>query len=99
MIVVRYVFHVKWGSIDEVASVFKSQISLFERILGGKHNVRLMTDLTGTFFTLVEEIDFKSVEEWEELRPKIFADPEFQKSMASISHLIESGSTELYTLV
>jgi hypothetical protein len=74
-------------------------MSIFERILGEKRNVRLMTDLTGTFFTLVEEIDFKSVQEWEELRPKIFADPDFQKSMATIDHLIESGSTELYTLV
>jgi hypothetical protein len=99
MIVVRYIINAKWGRGDEVVKEFKTLVGINERITGGKNNSRLMTDLSGKFFTLVEEVEFNSLGEWEEVRQKTFADPEFQKSMTRITDLIETGSTEFYTLV
>jgi len=99
MVVVRYIMHAKWGRGDEAVKEFKALVGINERITGVKNNSRLMTDLSGKFFTLVEEVEFNSLGEWEEARQKIFADPEFQKSMAKITDLIETGSTEFYTLV
>lgn len=59
---------------------------------------RILTDLSGPFHTVVQEIEVPSLGEWEKSRVQAFADPEFQKRTARIEGLCESGRAEFYTI-
>ena len=98
MIVVRFVFQAKWGKAVEVVESFKQSKEMMQRIAGPNVKVRILTDLSGPFDTVVQEVELESLAEWEQLRAKIFADPEFQQSMAGAEIPFTSGRTEFYTL-
>jgi hypothetical protein len=95
MILVRYVFQVKWGKVHEVLEAFKQG----EEVMGERYGrFRILTDLTGQFNTVVQEVEVESLAEWEGGRAELFAKPEFQKMMADTAGLFESGRVEFYTI-
>ncbi len=95
MILVRYVFQVKWGKAHEVVEAFKKA----EAIIGEKYGrVRILTDLSGPFNTVIQEVEVESLAEWEGHRAEVFALPEFQQMQADTFDLIESGRAEFYTI-
>jgi len=100
MIVVRFVFQAKWNKADEVVEGFKQNAEMMSRLAGSNAKVRILTDLSGPFFTVVQEMELESLAEWERLRAATFSDPEFQKAQAGASgeNPFESGRTEFYTL-
>ena len=55
MIVVRFVFQTKWNRADEVVNNFKEGAEMMRRIAGPEAKVRILTDLSGPFFTVVQE--------------------------------------------
>ncbi len=59
---------------------------------------RLMTDLSGRFFTVVLELEFETLADWEEYRREAFGNPDTQQAMGDTMSVIESGHGELYTL-
>jgi hypothetical protein len=69
-----------------------------QEFLGSDAHMRILTDLSGPFHTVVQEIELDSLAAWEKLRTEIFANPEFQESQASGENPFESGRTEFYTL-
>lgn len=96
MILVRNVFQLKWGKADEALALmgqFSSQAQAH-----GVRGLRIMTDLGGQMFTLVQEAEAESLSDWEEERGKMFADPEWQAMFARMNDLIESGRTEFYNI-
>ena len=95
MILVRYVFQVKWGRTHEVVAAFKKAEETMGEMYG---HSRILTDLSGQFNTVVQEIELESLAEWERGRAEIFAKPEFQKMMADTADLFESGRAEFYTI-
>lgn len=98
MILVRLVFQAKWGRVDEVVEGFKQSEEMMRRITGSNSRVRILTDLSGSFNTVVQEIEVESLAEWERQRAAMFADPEFQQSQTSSDPPFESGRTEFYTI-
>ncbi len=98
MILVRLVFQAKFNKANEVAAGFKQAQELLGQIAGPNVHVRILTDLSGPFNTIVQEIEVESLAEWERLRTKIFSDPRFQEGQANASAMIESGRTEFYTV-
>jgi hypothetical protein len=95
MILVRYVFQVKWGMTHQVLEAFKKG----EESMGDSYGRwRILTDLSGPFNTVVQEVEVESLAEWERGRAEIFAKPEFQKMMADTADLFESGRVEFYTI-
>ena len=100
MIVVRLVFQAKWDKADEVVNEFKEGAEMMSRLAGPEAKVRILTDLSGPFFTVVQEMELESLAEWERIRAATFSDPEFQETQAEASgeNPIESGRTEFYTL-
>ena len=60
--------------------------------------VRILTDLSGLFDTVVQEMEVESLAEWERLRAEIFSNPDFQQSQASGELPFESGRTKFYTI-
>lgn len=98
MIVVRFVFQSKPGKAGDVVKRFQEGAEMMRRVAGPDAKVRLLTDLSGPFDTVVQEVELESLAEWEKLRTKIFSDPEFQDAQDAGESPIASGRTEFYTL-
>jgi hypothetical protein len=99
MVVVRLVFQTKYGKAQEVVDQFKRDAAIMRRAFGKERRARLYTDLSGPFHTVVQEIEVESLAEWEQMRAKMFTNPEFQEAQSSMTEMpFESGRTEYYTL-
>jgi hypothetical protein len=98
MIVVRFVFQAKFGTAGKVVEGFKEMADTMQRIAGPDVRARVLTDLSGPFDTVVQEIELESLAKWEDLRAKMFSDPEFQESQDSGESPFLGGRTEFYTL-
>jgi hypothetical protein len=98
MILVRLVFQTKWGKAQQVVDGFKQTGEIARRVIGPKARSRILTDLSGPFHTVVQEIEVESLAEWERLRVAMFSNPEFQQAQAGVDPLIKSGYTEFYTI-
>jgi hypothetical protein len=58
----------------------------------------VMTDLSGPFDTVVQEIEVASLAEWESMRSRLFASAAFREAMAATHALTVSGRTEYWTI-
>ena len=98
MIVVRNVFRLKFGKSKEAVALFKEGIDIQKRA-GVEMNKRIMTDLVGTFYTLVLELTVPNMSALEANMPKVMGDKNWQANYAKISALVESGYREIFTIV
>ena len=98
MILVRFVCQAKFGKASDVVAGFKRSNEIARTVVGPNVRVRLLTDLSGAFDTVVQELELESLAEWERLRAVIFSNPEIQEAEASVPDVIVSGQTEYYTI-
>lgn len=98
MIVVRFVMKTKWGETDKVVGRMKEEMSNWKPMLGEDRHVRLLTDLSGPFHTVVQEMEFESLAAWEETRAQMFSNSDEQERMRETEPLIVDGYVEYYTL-
>ena len=98
MIVVRMVFQAKFGKASEVVATFKRGQERIHEIIGDRARARFLTDLSGPFDTVVQEVEVESLAEWERIRARLFTDPRFREMQASGPGLLEGGRTEYYTV-
>jgi hypothetical protein len=98
MILVRFVCQAKFGKAGEVVAGFKRSGEIMRTLVGPHVRARLLTDLSGPFDTVVQEIELESLAEWEQLRAVIFSNPEVQEAEAGLLQTIEAGQTEFYTI-
>ena len=98
MILVRFVCQAKFGKASDVVAGFKRSNEIARTVAGPNVRVRLLTDLSGAFDTVVQELELESLAEWERLRAVIFSNPEIQEAEASGPDVIVSGQTEYYTV-
>ena len=100
MIVVRNVFQLKFGKAKEAIPLAKEAIAIQKRALAGvDFSARLLTDVTGPFYTLVLELTVPNLSTWEANAPKIFADKDFHANYEKMTPLVESGYREVFTVV
>lgn len=102
MIVVRTIFQAKFGRGGELAAHMAAnnsrvQVEMCDEV-GGQRRWRVLTDLSGTFDTVVMEVVVGSLAEWEQARAVLFQLPAFQQSMAKSQELILSGHNETWTV-
>ena len=92
MILVRIVFHAHHGKINQLVEGMKraSQDAPVRPVI--------LTDLSGRMETLVLETRHASLAAYEQWRVELFESRAFQESQAQGAALIESGSTEFYTI-
>jgi len=99
MIVVRMVFNVKLeSSVQEVVNGFQKNVEMFKETTGSDIKMRILTDLSGPFNTVVQEMELESIAAWEQFRTALFNNPDFQEQRDNEPTSIESGSAEFYTL-
>lgn len=98
MIIVRNVFRLKFGKAREAVAALKEGVAIQRRIVTGG-NIRLLTDLTGPFYTLVLELTMPSLSELEATMPKVMGDKDFQAAYQRFTPLVESGFREILNIV
>jgi hypothetical protein len=98
MIVIRNVFHLKFGKTREALAVLKEGIAIQKRA-GAEFNARLLTDITGPFYTIVLELTVPGMSYFETDMPKMMSNPDWQANYQKLLPLVESGHRKLYTLI
>jgi hypothetical protein len=97
-VLVRFICQAKFGKASEVVAGFKQSGEIVRTTVGPNIRTRILTDLSGPFDTVVQEIEVESLAEWERLRAMVFSNPEIQEAETALPSLIESGQTEYYTV-
>lgn len=98
MILVRLVCQARFGRASDLVAGFKQSGEVARTLVGENVRGRILTDLSGPFDTVVQELEVESLAEWERLRTVLFSNPQFQEAEAGMPDLIESGRTEYYTI-
>jgi hypothetical protein len=97
MIVVRDVFQIEPDKMKQAKDEIKQHRQLTTPL--GYRMTRVMTDLSGEFYTLVLESEFSGLAEYEKALKTILADKGWQESYARLRRTIRSGRREIYTVV
>ena len=95
MIQVRLEFQAKFGRAGDLAAAFTAYSAT---PVGQRAHVRILTDLSGPFDTVVEELEFESFDAWQRSSAAMFADPAARELFGKTAELIASGHKEFYTI-
>jgi hypothetical protein len=93
MILVRDIFQAKYGQGSELVSLFKEAQRQWSPYAG-----RILTDVSGSFFTVVVEMEVENLDQWESRISDIFSKSEFGDWFGRMQKLVESGSREFYRI-
>src|SRR5690242_6014393 len=96
MILVRIIFQARWGKGNELAAAIKQAAQ--DMSAGMPSKLRVLTDLSGEFDTVVLEGEHESLAAWEQFRTPMFANPQFHEGNARSVELISAGRQEYYTI-
>jgi hypothetical protein len=95
MIVNRMIFQAKFGKAGDVVERLKDAGSAFDALPG---SVRILTDRTGRFDTVVLEIEAESLADHDRMREAMFADTETRQDGSTMLELVESGERQFWTI-
>jgi hypothetical protein len=98
MIVVRNVFRLRFGKAKEAIALMKESLAIQKR-LGSEFSSRVLTDVTGPFYTLVLEITAPNLSAFETATSRLFGDKEWQANYQKVVPLVESGYRDVFTVV
>ncbi|MEQ1909275.1 MAG: hypothetical protein ABMA15_10660 [Vicinamibacterales bacterium] len=98
MIIVHNVFRLKFGKAREAVALMKEGIAIQKR-LGVDVNQRLLTDVTGPFYTLILELTLPNLAAVETTLSSVMSNAEVQANYAQFSALVESGHRDVFNLV
>ena len=100
MIVIRNVFQLKFGKAREAVALMKEGLAIQKRVLAGTDfSARVLTDVTGPFYTLVLELTVPNLATFETSAPRLFGDKDWQANYQQMAPLVESGHREVFTVV
>src|SRR4051794_19175546 len=100
MTVIRNVFRLKFGKAREAVALFKEGVAIQKRVVSGvDFSTRLLTDVTGPFYTVVLEITTPSLAAFEANAPRLMGDKDWQANYQQIVPLVESGEREVFMLL
>ena len=94
MMIVRGVFQAKYGKGGDLVALFKEAREKWPE----QYADRILTDASGSFFTVVVETNVESLAEWEQRSAEFFTLPEFADWFARMTPLVRSGSREFFNL-
>jgi hypothetical protein len=90
MIIVRDIFQLHFGKAREALEALK-HLPLGDR----EGHMRVLTDLTGEYYTLVMESSFPSLAAWEADMQQL-QDPEWRQAYSRFTPLVMSGRREIF---
>lgn len=98
MIVERNVFRLKFGAAREAVALWQEGLTTL-RNAGATIDARLLTDLTGPYYTLVLELTHDSLTAMEAAARRETESPEWKAWYQRFVPLVESGYREIFTVV
>jgi len=98
MIVARTVIQAQFGKGGETAAGFAKHLPQMMAEVGEKRKWRVLTDLSGSFDTVVLEVVSDSLADWEKMRPLLFQSAAFREFMGSLQAVAISGRNNFYTV-
>jgi hypothetical protein len=100
MIVIRNVFRLKFGKAREAVALMKENRAIEKRVMSGlEYSSRVLTDVTGPFYTLVLEITVPDLATFESNAPRLFGDKEWHAQSQKMAALVDSGYREIFSIV
>ena len=97
MIIVRDIFQLKFGRMKEAKTLWKDMLKLFPG--QAESRPRLFTDLTGPYYTLVLEAQYKDLTAYEAFSRQEMSAPGMPDLYQKFVPLVDSGRREIFTLV
>jgi hypothetical protein len=97
MILVRDVFQVKFGKMKDAKDIWKEMFKAMPAQAG--NHPRLLTDLTGQYYTLVLESTFKDLTDYEAFSRSEMSAPGVGAIYGRFIPLVDSGRREIFTIV
>jgi hypothetical protein len=96
MIVIRNTFQLKYGKAKDAKAIIAQM-----RANGGmkQDESRVLTDVTGAFYTMVLEFTAKDLATWEANQSQDLANPALRPLFQQFSELVETGNREIYTVI
>ncbi len=98
MVLVRDVFRLKFGKAKEAIALWKEGAKLLEKAAKGR-KPRLLTDLTGSYYTLVLENTYENLGDFEEMGQNLLGTDTWKKWYQKFLPLAEGGYREILTVV
>lgn len=98
MIQVRTVYQVKFGKIDQAVALFSRLPALIPPESASGTHYHLLTDISGSMYTLVEEIMIPTLGDWESTRDLLFNHSSFADWFKEFQIIVEGGRHEFYTV-
>jgi len=98
MIMTRIVFQAKWGKASELVAGLAEAMRHGDGVDAKEHKVKLLTDLSGEFYTVVMEGQHENLAAYEQFRARLFSSSEFQDNNGRRDDLMVSGRQEFYTI-
>ena len=95
MILNRIIFHAKFGGASKVVEMLKQS-----RLPSGElpSRMRILTDRTGRFDTIVLEIEAETLADHDRMRAAMFAEAENQERGREMLELIDWGEQQFWTI-
>ena len=97
MIVVRDIFHLKFGKAKEAIAIWKEGVAILKK--AGYNPDRLLADVTGTYYTVVVESTYSSLSDYEDRLEDTQAYNEWRNWYDKFIPLVKSGSREIFRIV
>jgi len=97
MIIVRDLFHIQPDQMKKAKELTQEGREIMRR--QGYSSVRVMTDLTGDYYTLVLEGEYKSLADFESAMKKVQSNRKWRKFYPKLRKLILGGRREIFTLM
>lgn len=98
MIVVRNIFRLKFGQAKPAIAAFR-EIREVNRKIGIKGASRLLTDLVGTSYTLVFELEFESLSAFEQGAKAFSTSAEWRAVYEKFIPYAESAYREIFNII
>jgi hypothetical protein len=97
MILVRDIFQLKFGKMKEAKEIWKEILKLSSNAPSG--STRMLTDLTGAYYTLVFEHTFKDLGDYEATAQAQMSTPGMGPLYQKFVPLVDSGRREIFSIV
>src|SRR5438477_235534 len=98
MIIIRNVFRLKFGQTREALAIIKEGVAIQKRA-GMDFSTRILTDMTGPFYTVVLELTAPNLATFEAGAPRFLGDKDWQANYQKLTPLVDSGYREVFTVI
>jgi len=97
MILVRDIFRLKFGKAKDALSVWNKSKKTLQNV--NHYPERVLTDFTGSYYTLVIESTYNNLSEFEESLRNAFKTKEYQEWYKKFIPLAEGGYREIFKII